>query len=372
MEEGQGALCHRIFGVEVEARFEVGEGRGVRWGMSKKAYRVAVVGVTGAVGQEILRVLERRKFPVSELVPLASERSVGTEVDFAGKKVKVRKLEAAAFAGVEVAFFSAGATRSREFIPMARKAGAVVVDNSSAFRMNPEVPLVVPEVNGDLLDGRPGLIANPNCSAAILAVALGPLHRAAGLESVVVATYQSASGAGAKAMAELDQQVRDYAAGKELKAEVFPHVLAFNLFSHNSPVGEDGYNEEEQKMVEETRKIFALPKLSMVPTCVRVPVPRAHSEAVVARFSRAISAKEARELLSKASGVKVIDEPAKNLYPMPRDATGKLEVLVGRIREVEGDPQSLAFFVSGDQLLKGAAWNAVQIAEELARRGSLG
>jgi len=339
--------------------------------MSAKMYKVAVVGVTGAVGQEILRVLERRKFPVSELVPLASERSAGSEVEFAGKKHKVRKLEGGAFAGVQIAFFSAGATRSREFIPIARKAGAVVVDNSSAFRMDPKVPLVVPEVNGDLLDAKPGLIANPNCSAAILAVALAPLHRFAGLGSVVVATYQSASGAGARAMAELDRQVRDYAGGKEPKAEVFPHVLAFNLFSHNSPVGADGYNEEEMKMVEETRKIFALPSLKMVPTCVRVPVPRAHSEAVVARFNRPVSAREAREILEKAPGVRVVDEPEKNLFPMPRQASGELDVLVGRIRSVEGDPNSLAFFVSGDQLLKGAAWNAVQIAEELARRGGL-
>jgi aspartate-semialdehyde dehydrogenase len=315
--------------------------------------------------------LERRKFPVSELVPLASERSAGTEVEFAGKKLKVRKLEAGAFAGVQIVFFSAGATRSREFIPIARKAGAVVVDNSSAFRMDPKVPLVVPEVNGDLLDAKPGLIANPNCSAAILAVALAPLHRVAGLESVVVATYQSASGAGARAMEELDRQVRDYAGGKELQAEVFPHVLAFNLFSHNSPVGSDGYNEEETKMVEETRKIFALPTLKMVPTCVRVPVPRAHSEAVVARFNRPLSAREARDILGKAPGVRVVDEPEKNLFPMPRHASGELDVLVGRIRSVEGDPNSLAFFVSGDQLLKGAAWNAVQIAEELARRGGL-
>ena len=339
--------------------------------MAKKSYRVAVVGVTGAVGQEILRVLERRKFPVSELVPLASERSAGTEVEFAGKKVKVRKLQAASFAGVEVAFFSGGATRSREFIPIARKAGAVVVDNSSAFRMNPEVPLVVSEVNGELLDAKPKLIANPNCSAAILAVALAPLHQLAGLESVVVATYQSASGAGAKAMAELEQQVRDYAAGKELKAEVFPHVLAFNLFSHNSPMGKDGYNEEEQKMVEETRKIFGLPKLRIVPTCVRVPVPRAHSEAVVARFLKPISREAAKRALEGAAGVRLVDEPKKNLFPMPSHASGELDVFVGRVREVEGDPHSIAFFVSGDQLLKGAAWNAVQIAEELAKRGGL-
>lgn len=337
----------------------------------KQGYRVAVVGVTGAVGQEILRVMERRKFPVSELVPLASERSVGSEVVFQGRKVAVVKLEAAAFRGVQVAFFSAGATRSREFIPVARQAGAVVVDNSSAFRMDPQVPLVVPEVNGELLFPKPGLIANPNCSAAILAVALAPLHRAAGLESLVVSTYQSASGAGARAMQELEQQVREFAAGREPKAEVFPHVLAFNLFSHNSPVGQDGYNEEETKMVEETKKIFGLPNLRMIPTCVRVPVPRAHSEAVVARFVRPLTVVEARTLLAKAPGIRVVDEPEKNLFPMPQDASGDLDVLVGRIRGVPGDERSLAFFVSGDQLLKGAAWNAVQIAEELAKLGGL-
>jgi aspartate-semialdehyde dehydrogenase len=254
---------------------------------------------------------------------------------------------------------------------LAIKAGSVVIDNSSAFRMDPHVPLIVPEVNEELLDAKPTLIANPNCSAAILAVALAPLHRLAGLESVVVATYQSASGAGAKAMAELDQQVRDYAAGKELQAEVFPHVLAMNLFSHNSPVGKDGYNEEEQKMVEETRKIFGLPKLRMVPTCVRVPVPRAHSEAVVARFLKPISLEAAKRALEGAAGVRMVDEPKKNLFPMPSHASGELDVLVGRVREVEGDPHSIAFFVSGDQLLKGAAWNAVQIAEELIQRGRL-
>jgi aspartate-semialdehyde dehydrogenase len=333
--------------------------------MSGKSYNVAVVGVTGAVGQEILRVLERRKFPVGGLIPLASERSAGMETAFAGKKYKVQKLAASAFAGVDFAFFSAGASRSREFVPAALKAGAVVIDNSSAYRMDPEVPLVVPEVNGEILQKFPKLIANPNCSAAILAVALAPLHRKAGLESVVVATYQSASGAGAQAMAELETQVKDHAAGKAPQAVVFPHVLAFNLFSHNSPVAANGYNEEENKMVEETRKIFSLPDLRMVPTCVRVPVPRAHSEAVVARFAQPLSAREAKVLLGKAEGVRVVDEPEKNLFPMPKDASGELEVLVGRIRDVPGDPHSLALFVSGDQLLKGAAWNAVQIAERL-------
>lgn len=337
----------------------------------KQGYRVAVVGVTGAVGQEILRVLERRNFPVSELIPLASERSAGSVVVFQGKKIKVCKLEATAFRGVQVAFFSAGATRSREFIPAARQAGAVVVDNSSAFRMDPQVPLVVPEVNGELLSQKPGLISNPNCSAAILAVALAPLHRKAGLESVVVSTYQSASGAGARAMQELEEQTREFAAGREPKAEVFPHVLAFNLFSHNSPVGPDGYNEEETKMVEETKKIFGLPELRMIPTCVRVPVPRAHSEAVVARFQRPLRVEEARHWLAKAPGIRVVDEPQKNLFPMPKDASGELDVLVGRVRAVPGDERSVAFFVSGDQLLKGAAWNAVQIAEELAKVGGL-
>jgi len=333
--------------------------------VARQTHNVAVVGVTGAVGQEILRVLERRKFPVGELVPLASERSAGMETAFAGKKYKVQKLGATAFAGVDFAFFSAGASRSREFVPVAQEAGAVVIDNSSAYRMDPQVPLVVPEVNGELLEKHPKLIANPNCSAAILAVALAPWHRKAGLESVVVATYQSASGAGAKAMAELEKQVKDHAAGKEPQAEVFPHVLAFNLFSHNSPVAKNGYNEEENKMVEETRKIFGLPDLRMVPTCVRVPVARAHSEAVVARFTKPLSAKEAKARLAKAEGVRVVDEPEKNLFPMPKHASGELDVLVGRIREVPGDPNSLAFFVSGDQLLKGAAWNAVQIAERL-------
>jgi len=313
----------------------------------KQGYRVAVVGVTGAVGQEILRVMERRKFPVSELIPLASERSVGSEVEFWGKKIKVRKLEAEAFQGVQVAFFSAGATRSREFIPVARKAGAVVVDNSSAFRMDPKVPLVVPEVNGELLAQKPGLIANPNCSAAILAVALAPLHRAAGLESIVVSTYQSASGAGARAMQELEHQVREFAAGRELRAEVFPHVLAFNLFSHNSPVGKDGYNEEETKMVEETRKIFGLPGLRMTPTCVRVPVPRAHSEAVVASFARPLAVEEAKKLLAKASGVRVVDDPGKNLFPMPKDASGELDVLVGRIRAWPGRIARWLFLSAG-------------------------
>jgi aspartate-semialdehyde dehydrogenase len=230
---------------------------------------------------------------------------------------------------------------------------------------------VVPEVNRQLLSEKPGLIANPNCSAAILAVALAPLHRVAGLESLVVATYQSASGAGARAVQELENQVREFAAGREPKAEVFPHVLAFNLFSHNSPVGKDGYNEEETKMVEETKKIFNLPTLRMTPTCVRVPIPRAHSEAVVARFARPLTVGEARKLLSNAPGVRVVDEPQKNLFPMPKDASGELEVLVGRIRAVVGDDRSLAFFVSGDQLLKGAAWNAVQIAEELGKLDGL-
>ena len=336
--------------------------------MSGAGLRVAIAGATGAVGREMVATLEMRGFAVAELRPLASVRSVGQVVRAFGRDWPVRELTADAFDGIDIALFSAGGDRSRDFAPAAVAAGAVVIDNSSFYRLDAEVPLVVPEVNGELLEKKPVLIANPNCSAAILAVALAALHRKAGLESVVVATYQSASGAGAKAMAELDQQTRDYAQGKELKADVFPHVLAMNLFSHNSPIGKDGYNEEEQKMVEETRKIFSLPKLKMVPTCVRVPVPRAHSEAVVARFLKPISVAEAKQVLAKAEGVRVVDDSKNNLFPMPSQASGELDVLVGRVREVEGDPHAIAFFVSGDQLLKGAAWNAVQIAEVLIRR----
>jgi len=330
-----------------------------------KSYHIAIVGATGAVGVEILRVLERRDFPVASLRLLASARSAGKKLRFKDQEVEIRKLEGEDFRGIDFAFFSAGATRSREYVPVAMKAGAVVIDNSSAFRMQEDVPLVVPEVNGEDLKKHQGLIANPNCCAAILAVAVAPLHRAVGIRKMIVSTYQSASGAGAQAMRELESQVKQFASGEKITREVFPHQIAFNVFSHNTPVAENGFNDEENKLIMETRKILHAPEMVVVPTCIRVPVLRAHSEAVVMELARPTGIAEARRLLSEAAGVEIVDEPAKNLFPMPLDATGKLDVLVGRIRKVPGDDSSLALFVSGDQLLKGAAWNAVQIAELL-------
>lgn len=334
---------------------------------NKEGYRIAIVGATGAVGVEILRVLERRNFPVKDLVLLASARSAGKTLDFNGKAYPVTELKADAFAGVDYAFFSAGATRSREFIPHARKAGAVVVDNSSAFRMDPKIPLVVPEINPGDLKNHGGVIANPNCCAAILGVALWPLHEAATIKKIVVSTYQSASGAGAAAMQELEDQVGSFVKGEPIAKKVFPHQIAFNVFSHNTRVAENGYNEEENKLIEETRKMFHAPDLAIVPTCIRVPVLRAHSEAVVIETARPLSPAEAKSILGKAPGITVVDDAASNTYPMPLDASGKLDVLVGRIRADLSQPNGLALFVSGDQLLKGAAWNAVQIAEFLIK-----
>ena len=328
---------------------------------------IAIVGATGAVGVEILRVLERRNFPVGKLKLLASERSVGKTLDFKGKPVKVELLEGAAFKGIDIAFFSAGATRSREFVPAAKAAGAVVVDNSSAFRMEPNTPLVVPEVNARDLKRHNGVIANPNCTAAILATAVWPLHQAVGIRKIVVSTYQSASGAGAAAMRELEDQVHQYAEGKEVTHTVFPHQIAFNLFSHNTKVAENGYNEEENKVIEEMRKMFHAPDLPVLPTCIRVPVLRAHSEAVALELEAPMSPEEAREILRRSPGIKIVDDPAANHFPMPLEASGDLDVHVGRIRRDLTNPNGLALFVAGDQLLKGAAWNAVQIAEELAK-----
>ena len=250
-------------------------------------------------------------------------------------------------------------------MPAAKAAGCVVVDNSSAFRMDPNTPLVVPEVNGADLARHNGVVANPNCTAAILSVAVWPIHQAAGVKRIVVSTYQSASGAGAAAMQELEDQARDFSAGKEIKRTVFPHQIAFNLFSHNTKVAENGYNEEENKVVEETRKMFHLPELPIAPTCIRVPVLRAHSEAITLELDKPLSPEEARAILAKAPGVKVVDDAAANHFPMPLEASGDLDVHVGRIRRDLSNPNGLMLFVAGDQLLKGAAWNAVQIAEEL-------
>ena len=335
-----------------------------------KSYRLAVVGATGAVGQEILRTLERRRFPVASLKALASARSVGKTVEFAGQPLVIEELTDAAFEGVDYALFSAGATRSRQFADACRKAGAVMIDNSSAFRMRPDVPLVVPEINAGDLAKHNGIIAVPNCSAIILGVPLWPLHQAAHLERIVVSTYQSASGAGAQAMAELEAQTRAFAAGTPLERSVFPHQIAFNVFSHNTAIAENGYNEEENKVIEETRKIFHEPALPIVATCIRVPVLRAHSESIVIETRRPLSPDEARAILSQAPGVKVVDEAEKNHFPMPIEASGQHDVLVGRIRRdlSRTDGRGLALFVAGDQLLKGAAWNAVQILEHLVQR----
>jgi aspartate-semialdehyde dehydrogenase len=332
-----------------------------------RSQNIAVVGATGAVGVEILRVLERRNFPVASLKLLASKRSVGKTLEFNGEPHKVEELSADAFKGVDIAFFSAGATRSREFIPAAKEAGAVVIDNSSAFRMDPNTPLVVPEVNPGDLRKHKGVIANPNCTAAILAVAVWPIHQAVGIRRIVVSTYQSASGAGAAAMQELEDQAHEFAEGKEITHSVFPHQIAFNVFSHNTTMADNGYNEEENKVVEETRKMFHAPDLPIVPTCIRVPVLRAHSESIVLELEAPMSPEEARTLLSRSPGIKIVDDPAANHFPMPLEASGDLDVHVGRIRRDLSNPNGLALFVAGDQLLKGAAWNAVQIAEELAK-----
>lgn len=328
---------------------------------------IALLGATGAVGLEVLRTLEKRNFPVGKLTLLASERSVGKKMKFRGKDHLVQQVTPASFANVDIAIFSAGATRSREFAPHAVKAGAIVVDNSSAFRMDPAIPLVVPEVNASDLKQHHGIIANPNCTAAIMAVALWPLHQKARIRRIIVSTYQSASGAGAKAMAELESQAKDVLSGKPAKKEVLPHQIAFNVFSHNTKIAENGYNEEENKVIEETRKMFHEPKLEICPTCIRVPVFRAHAESILIETERELSVEEARKLLSQAPGVKLIDDRVGNYFPMPIEASGLDEVLVGRIREDLSCPNGLALFVSGDQLLKGAALNAIQIAEMLLK-----
>jgi aspartate-semialdehyde dehydrogenase len=335
-------------------------------------YHVAIAGATGAVGTEFLRVLERHRFPIASLRLLASERSEGKRIRFAGEELVVQRLTENAFEGVQIAFFSAGASRSRQFAPAAVKAGAVVIDNSSAFRMDPQVPLVVPEINIDDAQHHQGIIANPNCSTIIMLMAVAPLHRRWRARRVVVSTYQAASGAGAQAMQELLDQTAAILEGKEVTPRVLPHQIAFNLFSHNSAVNEYGYNEEEWKMIHESRKILHEPGLAITATCVRVPILRAHSESINIEFAeRRPSVDEARQALAECPGVKLVDDRERNHFPMPIEATDREEVLVGRIREDVSNPMAMDLFVSGDQLLKGAALNAVQIAEAMIARGWL-
>ncbi len=336
-------------------------------GMGAATKTVAVVGATGAVGAEMLRCLERSSYPTGALKLFASERSVGKRLVFRGGEVELGLLDERAFEGVDVALFASETNISKKFVPIAAQAGAVAIDNSSAFRMDPNVPLVVPEVNGHLVTRTQRIYANPNCTAAIMIMALWPLHRAAGLKRVIASTYQAASGAGLPAMQELEASTRAYLAGEKFEPKVLPHPYAFNVFSHNTTIGPDGYNGEESKVVAEMRKIMGLAELRVGVTCVRVPVLRAHCMAITAEFSDRLSVEKARDLISGAPGVKLVDNREKNHFPMPVESSGQNDVLVGRLREDLSDPSghSLALFVSGDQLLKGAALNAVQIAERL-------
>jgi aspartate-semialdehyde dehydrogenase len=337
-------------------------------------YKVAIAGATGAVGVEFLRLLEDRKFPISELRLLASARSAGKTMRFQGRDVLVEELAEDSFTNIDIAFFSAGGSISKKYAPIAAQAGAVVVDNSSAFRMDPKVPLVIPEINPEAIAGHNGIIANPNCSTIIAIVPLWPIHRKNRIKRLIAATYQAASGAGAAAMEELRESTRAHLEDREYANTVLPHPYAFNLFSHNSKIDPaTGYNEEETKMVQETKKIFGDAEIRISATCVRVPVLRAHSEALTFECEKPITPAEVREILASAPGVKLIDDPVKNYFPMPKDASGQGDVLVGRIRQDTSDPsgKSIAMFVAGDQLLKGAALNAVQIAEVMVEKGLL-
>jgi len=319
------------------------------------------------VGQEFLAVLAERNFPIKNIKFLASARSAGKTITFQGRDHTIEELTKESFKGVQVAFFSAGGSVSKEFAPAAVSAGAVVVDNTSAFRMKEGVPLVVPEVNPEQIHKHNGLIANPNCSTIIMNVPVWPLHKANRVKRIIVSTYQAVSGAGAWGLYELDAQIKAYAAGQPVSKEKFPHQIANNLFCHNTKVGENGYNEEENKMVNETRKIFGDPKIMVTATCVRVPIPRAHSESINLEFERPITPDQVREILRKAPGVTIVDDRENNHFPMPLEASGQDNVLVGRIRQdiSRDDGRGIELFVSGDQIRKGAATNAVQIAEKL-------
>lgn len=333
-----------------------------------KLPNVAIVGSTGAVGVELLRVLEERNFPLASLRLLSSARSAGKKQTFRGEEYTVEELKEDSFAGVDIALFSAGGSISKRFGPIAVKAGAVVVDNSSAFRMDPNTPLIVPEINPEDMREHKGIIANPNCSTIIMLMAIFPIHRVNPVKSIVVSTYQASSGAGAAAMQELEDQARDYVAGKELKPEIFPYPIAFNAFSHNSDMDLDsGYNTEETKMIQETHKILKADQISVAPTCIRIGTFRAHAESVHLELTNPADLAEVRAELEKMPGVKLVDDREKNYFPMPMESTGVDDVLVGRIRHSAGsaDGRQVDLFCCGDQILKGAALNAVQIAELL-------
>ncbi len=331
-----------------------------------REYHVAIVGATGAVGTEFLNLLEQREFPMASLRVLASERSVGRTVFYKGRPYPVELLTERAFEGVDIALFSAGGSRSREFAPHAVASGALVIDNSSAFRMDPDVPLVIPEINPEDIVSHNGIIANPNCSTILLLMALEPLRRLAPIRRVVVSTYQAVSGAGAQAIHELLEQTQEVLRDRPITPQIFPYPIAFNLFSHNTKIDDTGYNEEERKMIYESRKILHDPNLRISATCIRVPVVRAHSESVNIEFEdgKRPSIDEITEALIHFPGVVVIDDREGNHFPMPIEASGRDEILVGRIRPDLSDDNAIDLFLSGDQILKGAALNGIQIAEK--------
>ena len=339
--------------------------------MTRPSFTVAVVGATGVVGRTMIQVLLERGFPIGELRLLASERSAGRTVSIEGRDLEVQLASGDAFDGVDIALFSAGGGISRKFAPVAVRAGAVVVDNSSAFRMDPNVPLVIPEINARRIREHKGIIANPNCSAITALVPLWPIHRQNRIKRVILSTYQAASGAGAAAMEELLESTRASLDGRPFTPRVIPHPYAFNVFNHNTAIDPlTGYNDEETKVIQETRKIFEDERIAVGVTCVRVPVLRAHCEAITFECENPITEHEVREILSGAPGVKIVDDRVKNYFPMPIDASGQDDVLVGRIRKDLSDPtgHSISMFVAADQLLKGAALNAIQIAELLPQR----
>lgn len=330
-------------------------------------FEVAIVGATGAVGAELIQLLEQREFPLRRLKLLASPKSAGKVLKFKGEEIPVEVLSQNSFKSIDIALFSAGAARSREYAPHAVNAGAVVIDNSSAFRMEPDVPLVVPEINpGDIQKHR-GIIANPNCTTIIALMALYPLHKVFRVKRVIASSYQAVSGAGAKAIDELLQQTKSFSAGKTAAPEVFPHTIAFNVLPQVDVFLDNGYTKEEVKFVNESRKIMHHPTLRASITCVRVPVFRAHSIAIHAEFEQPISVERARDVLAKFPGLELVDDPSTRKYPMPLLVAGKNNCQVGRIRADSALDNGIAFWVCGDQLLKGAALNALQIAETLAR-----
>lgn len=331
-----------------------------------RTYRVAILGATGAVGAELLALLESRQFPIADLKLLASPRSAGKTLDFCGESLPIAAVESGCFKDVDLVLASAGGSISKAWLPEAVEAGAVAIDNSSAYRMDPTVPLVVPEVNPEAAFTHQGIIANPNCTTILMSVALWPLHQLQAIRRVVVSTYQSASGAGARAMEEVRLQAQAILNGETPIPEVLPYPLAFNLFPHNSPLDANGYCEEELKMVNETRKIFGVPDFRLTATCVRVPVLRAHSEAINLEFDSPFDLDLARQAIANAPGVQLLENWDTNYFPMPIDATGKDDVLVGRIRQDISNPNGLELWLCGDQIRKGAALNAVQIAELLA------